>query len=82
MQIQLLGTSGCHLCEVAESIVKRIAPVFGYSTEYVDIANDDALVEQYGMRIPVLMFQQEQELGWPFDEQQLIHWLESLNKNK
>lgn len=82
MQIQLLGTSGCHLCEVAESIVKRIAPVLGYSIEHVDIATDDALVEQYGMRIPVLTFQQEQELGWPFDEQQLIHWLESLNKNK
>ncbi len=33
-----------------------------------DIADDDALTERYGVRIPVLVNQASgQELGWPFD---------------
>jgi hypothetical protein len=79
VQIQLLGTTGCHLCDVAERMARRIVPVFGFSLEYVDIAEDDALVDQYGLRIPVLRSANEQELGWPFEEEQLIHWLEALN---
>ena len=81
VRIELLGTTGCHLCEVAEKIAKKIAPVLGYGINYVDIASDDALIEQYGIRIPVLRLA-DQELGWPFDESQLIQWLEALPKTK
>lgn len=78
MQIQLLGTTGCHLCDVAERMARRIVPVLGFQLEYVDIAQDDALVDQYGTRIPVLRATNGQELGWPFEDQQLIHWLEAI----
>jgi len=78
VQIELLGTTGCHLCEVAEKIAKQIVPVLGYTLVYVDIASDDALIEKYGVRIPVLRSANQNELGWPFDETQLIHWLEAL----
>lgn len=77
MQIQLLGTSGCHLCDVAERMVRRIAPPLGFAIELVDIAEDDHLVEQYGMAIPVLTCG-EQQLGWPFAEEQLTQWLQTL----
>lgn len=78
MQIQLLGTTGCHLCDVAERMARRIVPVLGFQLEYVDIAQDDALVDQYGIRIPVLRATNGQELGWPFEDQQLIQWLEAI----
>lgn len=77
MQIQLLGTSGCQLCDVAERMVRRMAPPLGFTIELVDIAEDDALVEQFGMAIPVLIGG-EQQLGWPFEEEQLTHWLQTL----
>jgi len=80
--VQLLGTSGCHLCDVAERLVRRIAPSLGFAVELVDIANDNALVDEYGMRIPVvrveLKDQSLKELGWPFQEEELIEWLQSL----
>jgi len=78
LQVELLGTSGCHLCEVAEKLVRRIAPPLGAKVTLLDIAESDELVEQFGMTIPVLRHTNGKTLGWPFDEQTLIHWLESL----
>ena len=80
VQIELLGTSGCHLCEVAEKMVRRIAPHFGVTVAYLDIATQDELVEKYGLSIPVLRDSQLNELGWPFEEEQLTQWLASLSR--
>ena len=33
--------------------------------QVIDIADSDTLVDQYGIRIPVILYR-EQELGWPF----------------
>lgn len=79
MNVELLGTSGCHLCEVAERLVRRIAPNLGANIQHIDIASDDALVDAYGMKIPVLRTQEGKtsELNWPFDEESLIAWLTS-----
>ena len=77
MVVELLGTPGCHLCEVAERLVRRIAPSMGVKVQHVDIATNDALVESYGMKIPVLRSAEGEakELNWPFDEESLIAWL-------
>ncbi|PHJ43184.1 thiol-disulfide isomerase [Vibrio sp. PID17_43] len=45
-------------------------------TDVVDIAFDDALFSRYGVTIPVLKYQ-DSELNWPFDLEQLTHWLEN-----
>ncbi len=78
VDIQLLGTSGCHLCEVAEKKVRMLAPQLGISVKKLDIASSDALVEQYGLFIPVLRSESGQELFWPFDEDQIEIWSKSL----
>ena len=77
MVVELLGTSGCHLCEVAERLVRRIAPNMAVKVQHVDIASNDALVDAYGMKIPVLRSVEGElrELNWPFDEESLIAWL-------
>jgi hypothetical protein len=59
-------------------MVRRIVPVLGGSVRIVDIAESDELVDQYGMSIPVLIDSSGNTLCWPFEEQQLIHWVESL----
>jgi len=64
MRLRLYGTEFCHLCEQAEELLKTI----GIADEYIDIADDDALIESYGTRIPVLRRDDNgAELGWPFD---------------
>lgn len=66
----LYGTSGCHLCELAEALLPGLqASVPGLRWEKVDISADNRLFERYGLRIPVARFPATgEELDWPFDE--------------
>ena len=66
MVFVLYGTKGCHLCDDAEVMLKQVQAVVPFAWQYVDIALDERLVENYGIRIPVLKKQPEQELSWPF----------------
>ena len=64
MDIKLYGTEFCHLCEQAEAVLREI----GIEADHIDIADDDELMEKYGIRIPVLKrLDTQAELGWPFD---------------
>lgn len=62
----LLGTRGCHLCDIAEALLRQAAAARSLQWEYRDIALDEALVSRYGERIPVLLLPDGRELGWPF----------------
>jgi glutaredoxin len=73
MDIKLYGTTCCHLCEEAEAVLREV----GIETDYVDIADDDELLEKYGIRIPVLKREDTgAELGWPFDVAAIVRFLE------
>ena len=63
MQAELLTTAGCHLCDQALEVIRRAAPALELTL--VDIAEDDALIEQYGEKIPVVRLA-GRELCWPF----------------
>ena len=78
-QLVLYGTLGCHLCTVAEQLIAASVDLQQFPIELADIADDDALVEHYGVRIPVLADKESgQELGWPFDAAQLQRFLAGL----
>jgi hypothetical protein len=62
----LYGTTGCHLCDQAESLLRQVAAAQAISWHYVDIALDPVLVERFGTRIPVLVDAAGREYGWPF----------------
>lgn len=65
---ELFHTAGCHLCELACELLAPIASREIWEIELVDIADDDVLLERYGLRIPVLRdLASGAELGWPFD---------------
>lgn len=63
MRIELLTTTGCHLCEQAEAMVLRVAPQA--EIRRIDIAEYDELLERWAERIPVLRYGNS-ELCWPF----------------
>lgn len=76
----LYHTSGCHLCELAESVLEEVKA--GYpdlSWSLVDIATDDTLVERYGWRIPVIHLKgaPSPDLGWPFSAAAVATYLET-----
>lgn len=74
--VTLYGTSACHLCEVAhELLLATLSPAF-FDIHLTDIADSDALIEQYGVRIPVLRRDlDDSELNWPFGVEELIAFL-------
>lgn len=48
----------------------------GLLVELIDIAEHEGMVEQYGLRIPVLRrCDTGSELNWPFDATQVVDWL-------
>jgi len=80
MRLLLLGTSGCHLCEQAEEII-RLCLVNQYDQwiEIVDIADHEQWQQRYAVRIPVLYHPETQrELGWPFDQSHVIKFIGDL----
>tara|TARA_R110002072_G_scaffold216658_1_gene374048 strand:- start:5151 stop:5396 length:246 start_codon:yes stop_codon:yes gene_type:complete len=77
-EIILYTTAGCHLCEQAEQLLRVVADLNQLSWHAVDIAEDAALVERFGVRIPVIQVAgAADDLGWPFDEAALISYLQN-----
>jgi len=76
MAIVLLGTEACHLCELAQAIVIEAALPLNLPIYMEDITETPALLEQFGVRIPVLWNEQTQAcLDWPFTSQEVADWL-------
>ena len=72
--LTLYSTSHCHLCELAHALL--LPMVTKFTLEIIDIAEDEALLAQYGTRIPVLHRQDTKaELNWPFAEDDIRDFL-------
>jgi len=54
-RITLIGRPGCHLCEAAREVVRRVAADTGADWREVSIVGDAALTEQYAETIPVVV---------------------------
>lgn len=71
----LLGTTGCHLCEVAEQLLIRFQAVEPIRYRHVDIADfDEDLMMAFATTIPVIITKNKR-LNYPFsvmDLQQLL----------
>jgi hypothetical protein len=61
----LLSTEHCTLCEQALDLLISMPELRGRALDVVDVAADDALLERYGPRLPVLKIA-DTELAWPF----------------
>jgi len=52
---------------------------FGLKLKLTEISLDEALVARFGLRIPVLQFEDlAPELAWPFGEDELISFIHSV----
>lgn len=72
----LYTTSGCHLCEQAEWILRN--QLTGFELQLQDIADSEELVTRYGLRIPVVRLAgATADLGWPFSAEDVADYLEA-----
>ena len=71
----LYSRADCHLCELAAGMLDRAA----IRWREVDIDDDPALVDRYGLRVPVVQRPGDgRELDYPFDEGSLQRLIDAL----
>jgi len=51
---EFLTRSGCHLCDDARALVNTEVTRRGGEVREIDIDSDENLVEEFGIRVPVL----------------------------
>ena len=74
IQLSLYTTMGCHLCSQLEALVAALANEKVW-LHHIEISDDDALVERYGVRIPVIVDSEGNELDCGFELERLSAWL-------
>ncbi len=73
----LYHTEGCHLCEVALSLITPFSDDFNLTVKYCDIIDDPDALENYAVHIPVLADStQQKKLFWPFDAAAISQFLQ------
>ena len=77
-QFVLYSTAHCHLCEQAEKLLINLQHEYEFQWEITEISNDDGLIEQYGIRIPVIhCINTTAELNWPFTQNDVMKFIQS-----
>jgi len=81
LKLELMSTEGCHLCDEAEAVLLLSLPATEVEIDWVDIAYDDALMDQFATRIPVLYCPATKHaLDWPFAQEDVRAFLTSLSE--
>ncbi|MGX6605156.1 glutaredoxin family protein [Micromonosporaceae bacterium Da 78-11] len=68
-RLTLISRDGCHLCEVAEQTLDRIAPD---QWVRVDVDSSVELERDYGDRVPVLLLDGAEHGYWRIEEARLL----------
>jgi glutaredoxin len=77
MTLTIYSKPGCHLCDEMKAVVLRVLQSReDLSLEEVDISHDAALVERYGMEIPVLFVDGAKAAKYRITETELARVLE------
>ena len=75
-EVILYTTAGCHLCEQAARMLEQLRADSLLGFDAIDIAEDESLVDLYGLRIPVVRNPVSgAEAGWPFSRDELLDLL-------
>jgi glutaredoxin len=69
--VTLYGRPGCHLCDEARAALERVRAAHPFKLEEVDIERDDALLERYLERIPVIALDGNELFDFFVDEEEL-----------
>ena len=74
-RVTLYGKPGCHLCDVARSVVAQVCAELGETYAEVDITSDPELMRRFAEEIPVTFVDGEQHDFWRVDAARLTRAL-------
>ena len=70
-KITLISGPNCHLCDQAKEMLYPLLKSKNIQLNELNGKDDVALFERYGLRIPVVVFADGSEKGWPFTAAQI-----------
>lgn len=70
-RVRLLSKPGCHLCEVARTVVVAVCTELHETFDEIDIRSDPSLLAAYGEQIPVTFVDGAQHDFWHVDADRL-----------
>lgn len=77
-KIKFLTGPNCHLCEQAKSVLYPLITERQIDLEEINVRDNKQLFERYGLQIPVILFADGSEKGWPFTAAQIARLLDQL----
>jgi glutaredoxin len=67
-RVTLITRAGCHLCEVAETTLRRLSQELGFGYEELDVDADPARRAEYSDRVPVVLIDGREHGYWRVEE--------------
>ncbi|MBV32651.1 MAG: thioredoxin family protein [Porticoccaceae bacterium] len=77
-EVVLFTAPNCHLCDLAEEILRPLLERQNIKMTKRDVSSDISLKKQYGLRIPVILVHGGIERDWPFTKFQIEKLLNHL----
>jgi glutaredoxin len=69
--VTLVTRAGCHLCDVAQTTLRRLAAELGFAYREVDVDASPALREAFSDRVPVILLDGAEHGYWRVEEARL-----------
>jgi glutaredoxin len=66
--VTLVTRAGCHLCEEAETLLRRLSVELGFGYEEVSVDADPARRAEYSDRVPVILVDGREHGYWRVEE--------------
>ena len=70
-RLTLYSKPGCHLCDVMKQVIEEVAARVPLTLDVVDISADPALLDRYGLEIPVLLIDGKKAAKYRLTEREL-----------
>jgi glutaredoxin len=67
-RVTLITRVGCHLCELAEATLRRLAGELGFGYEELDVDLDPGRRAEYSDRVPVVLIDGREHGYWRVEE--------------
>ncbi|HEY6934788.1 MAG TPA: glutaredoxin family protein [Marmoricola sp.] len=71
VRVLLYAKPGCHLCDDARAIIRRVCAETGTGWDEVDITSEPELMAEFAEQIPVTFVDGRQHDFWRVDEARL-----------
>lgn len=67
-RVTLVTRAGCHLCEAAEVLLRRLSAELGFAYREVDVDAAQVLRDEYSDRVPVILIDGKEHGYWRVEE--------------